>query len=128
MNHFERASDLCPMDHPHHPAALLNLAAAKFVSCQADGRHLDLDIPLHLTIALQSCFAKQGFQMDADAARELLSKVLDVCHANSHIYRAALIAIETFALYPAESIDANDLGQQWPATLMLALLQNQLAD
>ncbi|KAG1842525.1 CHAT domain-containing protein [Suillus subalutaceus] len=64
--------------------------------------------------------------MDADAARELLSKVLDVCHANSHIYRAALIAIETFALYPAESIDVNDLGQQWPAALMLAPSRDQL--
>ncbi|KAG1869355.1 hypothetical protein DFJ58DRAFT_723206 [Suillus subalutaceus] len=148
INHFERASDLCPMDHPYRPAALLNLATAKFVSCQADGRHLDLDIPinmfqdaldlrptdhldrtitqLHLAIALQSCFAKRGFQTDADAARELLSKVLDVCHTNSHIYRAALIAIETPALYSAESIDGNDLGQERPAAPMLPLSPDQL--
>ncbi|KAG1873214.1 hypothetical protein F4604DRAFT_1925718 [Suillus subluteus] len=148
INHFERALDLCPMDHPYCPAALLNLATAKFVSCQADGRHLDLDMPinlfqdaldlhptdhpdrtitqLHLAIALQSCFTKWGFQMDADAARELLSKVLNVCHANSHIYRAALIAIEIPSLYSAESIDANDLGQEWPAAPMLPLSLDQL--
>ncbi|KAG1842148.1 hypothetical protein F4604DRAFT_1984150 [Suillus subluteus] len=148
INHFECTSDLCPMDHPYRPAALLNLATAKFVSCQADGRHLDLDIPinmfqdaldlcptdhpdrtitqLHLTIALQSRFEKRGFQTDADAARELLSKVLDVCHANSHIYRAALIAIKIPTLYSAESIDANDLGQEWPAAPMLLLSLHQL--
>ncbi|KAG1831179.1 hypothetical protein DFJ58DRAFT_736713 [Suillus subalutaceus] len=99
---LERASDLCPMDHNHRPEALLNLAAAKFVSCQADGRHLDLDIPinlfqdaldlcpidhpditqLHPTIALQSHF-ETGISNGCG-----WSKVLDVCHANSHIYRA----------------------------------------
>ncbi|KAG1842607.1 hypothetical protein F4604DRAFT_1938670 [Suillus subluteus] len=82
---------------------------------------------LHLAIALQSHFAKQGFPTDADAARELLSKVLNICHANSHIHRAALIAIETSALYSAESINANDLGQEWPAAPMLPLSPNQLA-
>ncbi|KAG2028682.1 hypothetical protein BDR03DRAFT_882905 [Suillus americanus] len=48
INHFERASDLCPMDCPYRPAALLNLANAKYISGQADGRHLDLDIPVNL--------------------------------------------------------------------------------
>ncbi|KAG1717232.1 hypothetical protein EDB19DRAFT_1923712 [Suillus lakei] len=48
INHFERASDLCPMDHPCRPAALFNLATAKLVSCKADGRYLDLDIPISL--------------------------------------------------------------------------------
>ncbi|KAG1765047.1 CHAT domain-containing protein [Suillus placidus] len=150
INHFESASDLCPIDHPYRPAALFNLATAKFVSCQADGRHLDLDIPinlfqdalnlhptdhpdrivtqLHLAIALLSRFAKRGFQTDADAAEELLSEVLDVCHANSHIYRAALMAIETSALHSAGSLDVNDLGRERPTTSMLALSPNQLAD
>ncbi|KAG1736958.1 hypothetical protein EDB19DRAFT_1004942 [Suillus lakei] len=48
LSHFERASDLCPMDHPCHPAALFNLATAKFVSCQVNGTYLDLDIPISL--------------------------------------------------------------------------------
>ncbi|KAG1902330.1 uncharacterized protein F5891DRAFT_949155 [Suillus fuscotomentosus] len=48
IKHFERASDLCPMDHPYRPAALFNLAVAKSVSCQADGRYFDLDIPISL--------------------------------------------------------------------------------
>ncbi|KAG1848060.1 CHAT domain-containing protein [Suillus subalutaceus] len=48
INHFECASDLCPMDHPCCPAALFNLATANFLSCQAEGRHLDLDIPINL--------------------------------------------------------------------------------
>ncbi|KAG1804089.1 CHAT domain-containing protein [Suillus variegatus] len=82
IKHFERASDLCPMDHPYRAAALFNLATAKFVSCQAGGRYLDLDIPislfegaldlrpaghldrtvtqLHLATALLFRFAKRG--------------------------------------------------------------------
>ncbi|KAG1853101.1 hypothetical protein F4604DRAFT_1933373 [Suillus subluteus] len=62
INHFERALELCLMDHPYHPAALLNLATAKF---------------LHLAIALLSRFMKRRIQTDADAAKELLSEVLN---------------------------------------------------
>ncbi|KAG1858278.1 hypothetical protein C8R48DRAFT_775227 [Suillus tomentosus] len=138
------------MDHPYHPAALFNLAMAKFISCQADGRYLNLEIPislfqgaldshatdhldrsvtqLHLAIALLSRFAKQGFQTDASAAKELLSKVFEVCHANSHIYRAALIAMETWALHSAGRIDENDFEQQRLDASMFPLSLNQLAD
>ncbi|KAG1831276.1 CHAT domain-containing protein [Suillus variegatus] len=150
IDHFERASDLCPMDHPYRPAALFNLATAKFVSCQADGRYLDLDIPIslfqdaldlrltdhqdrsitqfHLAIALLARFAKRRFQTDVDTAKELLSEVVDVCHANSHVHRAALIAIETCALHPAGSINENDPGQERPAASTLPLSPNQLVD
>ncbi|KAG1809516.1 CHAT domain-containing protein [Suillus variegatus] len=150
IKHFGRASDLCPMDHPYHPAALFNLATAKFVSCQADGRYIDLDIAislfqealdshatdhpdrsvtqLYLAIALLSRFAKRGFETDADAAKGLLSEVLEVCQANSHIYRAALIAMEMQALHSAGRIDANEIGQERPATSMFPLSPNQLAD
>ncbi|KAG2116370.1 TPR-like protein [Suillus cothurnatus] len=150
ISHFERASDLCPMDHPYRPAALFNLATAKLVSCQAGGRYLDLDIPinlfqdaldlrpidhpdrtvtqLHLAIALLSRFTKRGFQTDADMAEELLSEVLEACHAGSHIHRAALIAIETSTLHSAGRIDANDPEQEWPAASMLPLSPNQLAE
>ncbi|KAG1815346.1 CHAT domain-containing protein [Suillus variegatus] len=150
ISHFECASDLCPLDHPYRPAALFNLATAKFVSFRANGTHLDLDTSIslfqgsldlrptdhpdrtvtqfHLAISLLSRFAKRGSQTDANAAEELLSEVLDVCHANSHIYRAALIAIETFALHSAGSIDANDLGQEQPATSLFPLSPHQLAD
>ncbi|KIK32739.1 hypothetical protein CY34DRAFT_100856, partial [Suillus luteus UH-Slu-Lm8-n1] len=117
INDFECALVICPMDHPCRPAALFNLATAKFVSCQATETYPDLEISisvfqdaldlrpvghpdrpvtqLHLAIAMLSRFAKRGFQRDVDAAEELLSEVLDVCHANSHIHRAALLAIET---------------------------------
>ncbi|KAG1893660.1 uncharacterized protein F5891DRAFT_1196098 [Suillus fuscotomentosus] len=47
-SHFERASDLCPVDHSYRPAALFNLATAKFISCQANGRHLNLSMPISL--------------------------------------------------------------------------------
>ncbi|KAG1724874.1 TPR-like protein [Suillus lakei] len=146
--HFERASDLCPMDHPYRPAALFNLATAKLVGCQANGTYLDLNIPLshfqdaldwrptghpdrpmtqlHLAIAMLSRFAIQGFQTDGDITKELLREVLDVCHANSHIHRAALLAIETSALHPAGRTDANDLGQERPAASMPPLSSNQL--
>ncbi|KAG1788521.1 CHAT domain-containing protein [Suillus variegatus] len=148
-SHFERALDLCPMDHPYRAAALFNLATAKFIRCQANGAHVDLDIhislfqealdlrptghpdrpitQLHLAIALLSRFAKQGFQTDVDTAEELLAGVLDVCHTNSHIYRAALVTIETSALHSARSIDANNLEQDRPATPVLPLSPIQLA-
>ncbi|KAG2147872.1 CHAT domain-containing protein [Suillus bovinus] len=150
IDHFERALHLCPVNHPYRPAALFNLAIATFVSCQADGRYLDLDVPvslfqgaldlrpanhpdrtvtqLHLAVALLSRFAKRGFQTDADAAKELLSEVVNVCHANSHIHRAAVIAMETCALHSARGIDANDLRQEGPALSMLPLSPDQLAD
>ncbi|KAG1834333.1 CHAT domain-containing protein [Suillus subalutaceus] len=119
------------MDHPYRPAALLNLATAKFVSCQADGRHLNLDIPINLfqdALDLHPTdHPDQTITQHLAIALELLSKILDVCHANSHIHRAALIAIETSTLYSAESIDANDLGQERPAAPMLPLSLNQLA-
>ncbi|KAG1724866.1 CHAT domain-containing protein [Suillus lakei] len=145
---FQRASDLCPVDHPYRPAALFNLATVKLISCQANGAHPDLDIPLslfqgaldlrpighpdrsvtqlHLSIALLSRFVNQGFQTDGDLAGELLREVLSVCHANSHIYRAAL-AIERFALHPAGSIHANDLEQERPVASMPQLSPDQLA-
>ncbi|KAG2150202.1 CHAT domain-containing protein [Suillus bovinus] len=150
INHFEHASDICPVDHPCRPAALFNLASAKLVSCQAEGRYLDLDVPvslfegalelrptghpdrtvmqLHLAVALLSRFAKRGFQTDADAAKELLSEVVNVCHANTHIHRAAAIAMETCALHSARSINANDVRQEWHAPSMLPLSPNQLSN
>ncbi|KAG2114410.1 hypothetical protein DEU56DRAFT_905365 [Suillus clintonianus] len=151
ITHFERASDLCAMGHPCRPAALFNLASAKFVNDQVNGTCLDLDIfislfqnasdfrptdhpdrsitQLHFAIAMLSHFAKRGFQMDADGAEQFLSKVLDVCHANSHIYRAALLLIETltFALHRAGGMEGHDLGQKQPDALMLPLSPNQLA-
>ncbi|KAG2746738.1 hypothetical protein P692DRAFT_20739459 [Suillus brevipes Sb2] len=125
INHFEHALDICPMDHPCRSAALFNLATAKLIDCQAHETHPDLDIPisvfqdaldlrptghpdrpitqLHLALSVLSRFAKRGFQTDADAAEQLLSEVLEVSHANSHIHRAALLAIETFVLHPTAS-------------------------
>ncbi|KAG1858281.1 hypothetical protein C8R48DRAFT_775230 [Suillus tomentosus] len=121
---------------------------AKFISCQADGRYLDLNIPislfqdaldlrgtdhpdrsvtqLYLAIALLSRFGKRGFQTDGDAAEELLSKVLKICHTNSHIYRAALITIESWALHSAGRTGGNDLGQEQPATSIFPLSPKQL--
>ncbi|KAG2147833.1 CHAT domain-containing protein [Suillus bovinus] len=150
IDHFELALHLCPMNHPYRPAVLFNLATAKFVSCQAEGRYLDLDDPvslfegaldlrptdhpdrtvtqLYLAVTLLSRFAKRGFQTDADAAKELLSEIVNVCHANSHIHRAAAIAMETCALHSARSINANDLEQEWHARSMLPLSPNQLTD
>ncbi|KAG2160197.1 CHAT domain-containing protein [Suillus bovinus] len=150
INHFERALDLCPMDHPYRPAALFNLASAKFISCQANGICLDVDIPisffqraldsrpmghpdrpttqLHLAMSLLSRFAKYGFQTDADTAEELLSEVLDVCHSNSHIYRAASVTIKTSALRFAGNINANDFEWERRAASVLPLSPDQLVD
>ncbi|KAG1904386.1 uncharacterized protein F5891DRAFT_1184598 [Suillus fuscotomentosus] len=145
VNHFERALDLCPADLSYRPAALFNLATAKFINCQAN-TYLDFNIPislfqdaldlrptghpdrpttqLHLAISLLSRFAKQGFPTNAHMAEGLLSEVLNVCHANSHICRAALMVIETSALHGC--MDANDLQREQPAPSMLPLSPNQL--
>ncbi|KAG2125645.1 CHAT domain-containing protein [Suillus bovinus] len=150
INHFECALDLCPVDHPYRPAALFNLASAKFISCQANGIYLDLDIPiclfqraldsrpmghpdrpttqLHLAISLLSRCAKHGFQTDADTAKELLSEVLDVCHFNSHIHRAASFTIKTTALHFAGKIDANDFERERRAESVLPLSPDQLVE
>ncbi|KAG1767672.1 CHAT domain-containing protein [Suillus occidentalis] len=113
IDHFEHALDICPMDHPCRPAALFNLATAKFLNCQANETYLDLNIPisifqdaldlrptghpdrpvtqLHLAIALLYHFAKRGIEADHNAAKELLS-------------------------------------EEWPATSMLPISLNQLVD
>jgi hypothetical protein len=65
--------------------------------------------------------------MDTDKSEELLSEVLDLCHANSHIYRAALLAIEISTVHLAGSTAVNDLGQERPATSILPLSPDQLA-
>ncbi|KAG1772435.1 hypothetical protein EDD22DRAFT_768362, partial [Suillus occidentalis] len=130
INQFKHALDICPMDHPCRPAALFNLATMKFLSCQADGKHLNLNIPItlfrevldlcptghpdrpitqfHLTVSLLSRFWKRGFQTDADTAEELLSDVLDICQANSHIYRAACMQLKhLFGIWQEASIKMN---------------------
>ncbi|KAG1846184.1 CHAT domain-containing protein [Suillus subalutaceus] len=149
IKHFEHVLGLCPMGHPCRAAAEFHLANAKFVNCQAKGIYLDLNIPinlfqdalylcptghpdrpvtqLHLVIALLSLFATRGSQTASDAAKGLLSEVLNVCHTNSHIYRAALVAFKTSTLYPARNTDANDLGQKQLAASMLPLSPNQLS-
>ncbi|KAG1721771.1 CHAT domain-containing protein [Suillus paluster] len=146
IKHFERASDLCPVDHPCRPATSSNLATTKFISFQVNGTYLDLDIPislfdealdmrptghpdrpltqLHLAIALLSRFAKRGFQADADAAKELLNEVRNVCLANSHLYKAALLAIETSA--SGRSTDANTLQAEGPIASMLPYSTDEL--
>jgi CHAT domain-containing protein len=126
--------------------ALFNLATAKFISCQVNGTYLDTTISLfqdaldlrptghpdrtttqlHLAAAFLCRFAKGGFQADADAAEELLNEILDVCHTESYIYRAALLAIETYAL-PSQNTDANDLMEEGPIAPMLPLSLHELA-
>ncbi|KAG1870462.1 hypothetical protein C8R48DRAFT_770909 [Suillus tomentosus] len=145
INHFEWALDLCSANHSYRPAALFNLATAKFIHCQAN-TYLDFDIPislfqdaldlrptghpdrpttqLHLAISLLSRFAKQGFPTDAHTAEELLSEVFNVCHTNSHLCRAALMVIETSALHG--SMDANAFQREQLAPSMLPLSLNQL--
>ncbi|KAG2141110.1 CHAT domain-containing protein [Suillus clintonianus] len=147
---FRRTRNTTDLDQSiTHLEPLFNLASAKFVNCQVNGTYLDLDIPiclfqdalalrptghpdrpttqLHLAISLLSRFAKRGFQTDADLAEESLSEVLEVCHTNSHIYRAALLAIDTFVQHQAGSMDGHVIGHMKPAASILPLSPNQLA-
>ncbi|KIK31449.1 hypothetical protein CY34DRAFT_103284, partial [Suillus luteus UH-Slu-Lm8-n1] len=88
INHFEHALDICPKDHPCHPAALFNLATAKLVNYEVNEIYPDLDIAisvfqealnlrptghpdrpvtqLYLAIALLARFAKGGLKTDRD--------------------------------------------------------------
>ncbi|KAG0708377.1 CHAT domain-containing protein [Suillus ampliporus] len=150
IEHFEHACQLCPDNHPCRSAVLSNIATARLINCQGNGTYdLDLDVPisllqdalelrptghpdrpvtqLHLAIALVSRFAKRSFQADADAAEELLNEVLDVCLPNSHVYRAALLAVEISALHPASSTDVNDVGRERPTASMLPCSPDELA-
>ncbi|KAG1722691.1 CHAT domain-containing protein [Suillus paluster] len=149
VKHFECAVDFCPVDHPYRPAALFNLATAKLLSCQANGTYIALDIPtslfekaldmrptghpdraitqLHLAIALLSRFAKWQSQTDANVAGELLNEVFDVCHANSHVYRAALLSTEASALYSTRSTNANNVETEAQIAPMLPGSPNELA-
>ncbi|KAG2757723.1 hypothetical protein P692DRAFT_20867258 [Suillus brevipes Sb2] len=148
IKHFERASDLCPMDHFCYPAALFNLAVAKFVSCQTNGSYTDLDNPislfqdaldlrptghpdrpatqLHLAMALLSRFAKGDCQIDADAAEESLNEVLTACHVNSHVHRAALLVTETSTLHSARNTNANHIRTEGSTTPMLPCSPDEL--
>src|SRR6267154_1566499 len=148
IEHFDQASNLCPVDHPCRSVALLNLATAKFISCQANGTYLDLDIPisllqealelrptghpdrpvtqLHLAIALLSRYSKRGFQADSDEGKELMNQVLGFSHVNSHVYRAALLAVETFPLHTARSADVHDLGWEQPIASMFPRSPDEL--
>ncbi|KAF8835268.1 hypothetical protein BDN67DRAFT_856965, partial [Paxillus ammoniavirescens] len=101
VTQFHHVVHCCPPDHPARGAALSNLATAKFISGQATGAHLDVDMAiflfqdardlrprdhryhastlLKLAIALLSRFNKRGDAADADEAQELLDSVLDIC-------------------------------------------------
>jgi hypothetical protein len=116
-----------PPDHPARGAALSNLAMAKFISSQATGAHLDLDMAiflfqdardlrprdhrdhastlLKLAIALLSRFNKRGDAADADEAQELLDSVLDICSPASLEYRSAVLVTQTRFMHSG----ANDV-------------------
>ncbi|KAG0704232.1 CHAT domain-containing protein [Suillus ampliporus] len=107
ITHFQRASDLCPLDHLCHPAALFNLATAKFICCQVNGTYLDLDIPIslfqdaldmrstghpdrpitqfHLSMALLSRFARRD---DSHALDEVISRHYDALEYYSPMHAA----------------------------------------
>ncbi|KAG2071942.1 hypothetical protein BDR04DRAFT_938176, partial [Suillus decipiens] len=103
IRRFERALDICPMDHPYHLAALSNLATAKFRRGNAedlDGaialqrktltscpvRHSDRCISLNnLKILLSTRFHRRGHSDDLDQAIALQREVLalrPLCHTN----------------------------------------------
>ncbi|KAF8834625.1 hypothetical protein BDN67DRAFT_536293, partial [Paxillus ammoniavirescens] len=108
---------VAPPDHPARGGALSNLAMAKFISGQATGAHLDVDMAiflfqdardlrprdhrdhvstlLKLAIALLSRFNKRGDAADADEAQELLDSVLDICSPVSLEYRSAVLVAQT---------------------------------
>ncbi|KAF8836801.1 hypothetical protein BDN67DRAFT_983674 [Paxillus ammoniavirescens] len=95
VTHFRRVVDRCPSDNPARGAALSNLATAKFISGQATGAHLDMDMAIFL------------FQdaPDADEAQELLDSVLDICSAVSLEYRSAVLVAHTRFMHSG----ANDV-------------------
>ncbi|KAF8842126.1 hypothetical protein BDN67DRAFT_1039577, partial [Paxillus ammoniavirescens] len=135
VTHFRRVVDRCPPNNPARGAALSNLATAKFISGEATGAHLDLDMAiflfqdtrdlrprdhrdlrprdhrdhastlLKLAIALLSRFNKRGDAADANEAEELLDNVLDICSPASLECRSAVLIALTRCMHSG----ANDV-------------------
>ncbi|KAF8842592.1 hypothetical protein BDN67DRAFT_1001504 [Paxillus ammoniavirescens] len=120
ITQFYHVLDRCPLNHLARSAALSNLAMAKFISSQATGVHLDLDVAiflfqdardlrprdhpdhpstlLKLAVALLSRFNKRGDATDADEAQKLLDSVLDICSPASLEYRSAVLIAQTHSM------------------------------
>jgi tetratricopeptide (TPR) repeat protein len=118
---FYRVLDHCPIDHPARSAALSNLAMAKFISSQATGVHLDLDMAiflfqdacdlrprdhpdhpstlLKLAITLLCRFSRRCDAVDADKAKELLDRILVSCSPISLEYRSAVLVTQTRSMH-----------------------------
>ncbi|KAF9218899.1 hypothetical protein BS17DRAFT_476338, partial [Gyrodon lividus] len=150
ITQFQRVLDRCPPNHPARGAACSNLAMAKFISCQARGAYLDLDVPislyqdalelrprdhpdhpstrLKLAIALLSRFSKWGYSADAEEAKEHLASVQDTCPPESFEHKSAVLVVQTFAMHTraGEVVERDARSSNWRLPYSLEQLLHAL--
>ncbi|KAG1883944.1 CHAT domain-containing protein [Suillus subluteus] len=111
INNFECASDLCPMDHPYHPAALSNLATAKFRCLQKDdpwqllgnlGNEEDLDqaIALQREVLVLHPVSHTDWSSSLNNLANLLSSCFKHRGNDEDLDQAIALQMEALALHP----------------------------
>ncbi|KAI6014338.1 hypothetical protein EDC04DRAFT_2953509, partial [Pisolithus marmoratus] len=131
VQHFECAWRCCPLTHRYHAAVLVNLAKAKFTSCQADPASADLEEPillyrkaldlrrpghpdrpatlLQLAQTLLFRYEKQGYDESVgEEITELMTESKDFSE-DSHERRAADLVLET--LKRCSVVNSGSLGE-----------------
>jgi hypothetical protein len=126
-----------PTDHPSRSAVLSNLANAKFINCQVNDRHIELDVvikmyqdvlqlrpgdhPDHyvtafdLGLALLARFQRRGDDSETDRVEEtkLLRRVVEVCPVASYARRSGHLALQMAGVSTANSRTYTGLGNHW---------------
>ena len=116
---FERALNICPLDHPCRAVAQSNLGMVKLILCQVEDKDASLDIPLclyccalaarpvghidrpstliQLAAVLLAQFVKSRDVYEEAQAVELLSEARNSSSAESHENRAARFMLQLHA-------------------------------
>ncbi|KAF8548819.1 hypothetical protein OG21DRAFT_1422363, partial [Imleria badia] len=118
IEQFERALDICPLDHPCRAAAQSNLALAKLINHRADDAEVSLDVPLslyrnalaarpfghadrpstliQLAIVHFTRFEKGKNEADVAQAEAFLRETMDHTSAENHEYNLACAFVSRF--------------------------------
>ncbi|KAF8436591.1 CHAT domain-containing protein [Boletus edulis BED1] len=116
---FERALNICALDHPCRAAAQSNLATAKFILCQVDGTNASFEIPIGLyrnalatrpvghadrrstLIQLAAVhlarFQKQRDEVEGARVEGLLHEAMGLSATDSHEMRAVAFMLQLYA-------------------------------
>ncbi|KAF8444055.1 hypothetical protein L210DRAFT_3108737 [Boletus edulis BED1] len=126
---FERALEICPLNHPCRAAAEANLAMAKFIICQAEEPDVSFAVPLELyrnaliarptghvdrpSTLIQLAmvhfvqFEKQRDEVERARAEALLREAMELSASGSHENRAAMFLLQLHASRRMNSVHAG---------------------